>query len=75
MIVSDVLDIYKDEQNYVENSMIDVSYDDLGCVFKFLNILPGNKFAIRREIFIATSTAGTLEDRTVITYIELDHAS
>lgn len=75
MTVNDILDIFIEEETYMEHSMLNKSYDDLGCTYKWVSKLPGNKRGNRREIFIATSTTEEdIKDRTVISYIELDHA-
>ena len=69
MTVQDILDIYINEDNYIPNSLLNKSYDDYGCTYKWL--CKQDNTAFRREIFIATEGTGTLEDRTVITYIEI----
>ena len=73
MIVQDVLDLYMAEDNYVEHSMINKSFNDEGCVYKWIDKnTTGNGF--RREVFISIEEAvsgETLEDRTVISYIEV----
>jgi len=73
MTVQDVLDLYIAEDNYVENSMINKSSNDEGCTYKWLfKNTSGSGF--RREIFISIEEAvsgETLEDRTVISYIEI----
>ena len=73
MTVQEVLNIYLAEDNYVDGSMINKSFDDEGCVYKWLSSNNANS-AFRREIFIHTSTTGTLEDRIVINYIEIADA-
>lgn len=70
MIVSDVLNFYKSETTYIPNSMIIKSFDDYGAIFKWLS--QGNFSVMRREVFIATSGLETLENRTVITYVEIE---
>lgn len=74
MIVSDVLNGIKADTNYVINSLIVKSFNDDGCTFKWLTATTGNS-AIRKEIFIATSNVTeNLEDRTVITAVEIGEA-
>lgn len=70
MTVKDVLDIYRLEDNYVQNSMLNQSYNDLGCTYKWFS--RNTKSAFRRELFIATSTTEEdIEDRTILEYIEI----
>ena len=71
MTVQDVLDAYTGEANYIANSMIVKSFDDNGATYKWLCKNSNGAGAFRREIFIATSTTGTLEDRTVTTHVEI----
>jgi len=73
MTVQDVLDLYMAEENYVEGSIINKSFDDEGCTYKWLSSNSA-KTAFRREVFIHTSTTGTLEDRTVVNYREIADA-
>lgn len=73
MTVQEVLDIYTADDLYVENSMVNKSYDDTGCVFVFLWHNRGNT-AYRRELFIATTGTGDLEDRTATNYVEINEA-
>ena len=73
MTVKNVIDSYKADTNYVINSMILKSYDDYGCTYKWLCTNDTN-IAFRREVFIATEGTGTLEDRTVLKYVDIDTA-
>ena len=73
MTVQDVLDIYEAEENYVVQSIINKSYEDLGCTYKWLCKNTGGG-AFRREIFISTTGTGTLVERTVIEYTEISEA-
>lgn len=72
MTVQDVLDIYEAEDSYVSNSMVNKSYDDNGCTYKWL-ARAGSK-AFRREVFMCTTGTGTLTGRTAVEYIEIDEA-
>lgn len=73
MTVQDILDAYIAEASYVTHSMINKSYDDLGCAYKWLCQNAGGAF--RREVFIATTTTEeAVEDRTVDTYVEINDA-
>jgi len=73
MTVQEVLDLYMAEENYVDGSIINKSFDDEGCVYKWLSSNTAQT-AFRREVFIHTSTTGTLENRTVINYVEIADA-
>jgi len=73
MTVKDILDSYKAGTNYVVNSMIVKSYDDYGCTYKWLCI-NNSKIAFRKQIFIATTGTETLEDRTVLVYVDIGEA-
>ena len=72
MIVSEILDTIKAGNDYVVNSLINKSFDDLGATYKWLERM--REKAARREIFISTTGTGTLEGRTVIEFLELDEA-
>jgi len=70
MIVQDVIDVYTAEGNYISNSMVKKSSDNLGCTFKWICRM-GNT-AFRREVFIATSTTeDDVTQRTVTEHIEV----
>jgi len=70
MTIKELLDEFREQDNYVENSMINKSFDDKGCTFKWL--VKTNNKGFRREIFISTSNiTDNLEDRTVSTYLEV----
>ena len=73
MTVQDVLDLYEAEENYIPHSMIIKSFDDVGCTYKLLIRNKGIS-AMRKEIFMATTTTGTLEERLVETYVEIGDA-
>ena len=70
MIVQNILDIYKAEENYIINSMIVRSYDEIGCVFQWLSKNNNNLAAIRK-VFIGTTGTEILEERNAIIYIEI----
>lgn len=72
MTVQDVIDTYMAEANYVCGSMINKSYDDNGCAWKWL--CHNESGAFRREVFMCTSTTGTLEERTVTEHVEVNDA-
>ena len=70
MIVQNILDIYKAEENYIINSMIVRSYDETGCVFQWLSKNNNNLAAIRK-VFIGTTGTEILEERNAIIYVEI----
>ena len=72
MTIQDVLDLYEAEENYVGNSMINKSFDDNGATYKWLSL--NDNGAFRREVFMCTSTTGTLEERVVDKYVEINDA-
>ena len=46
MTVQEVLNIYLAEDNYVDGSMINKSFDDEGCVYKWLSSNNANSVSI-----------------------------
>lgn len=75
MLVSEKLTALKAEPDYVANSMILKSSNSEGCTYKWLSLNPSGTFAVRREIFISTSTTEeTVESRTIISSIEISPA-
>ncbi len=71
MIVSELLATITADANYVANSLVLKSFDDVGATYKWLFRNPTGTAAYRREIFIATSGASDLEARTVVDNIEV----
>jgi len=72
MIVSEYLDIIKNSEKYVTNSLHLKSSDSLGCVYVWLENVSG--FGIRRKTFIALDNPESgisLENKTILTYIEV----
>lgn len=72
MTVQEVLDIFQSEDTYVGKSMVNKSYDDNGCTYKWL-AKQGTK-AFRREVFICTTGTGELTGRTAVEYVEINEA-
>jgi len=74
MIVQEVIDIFKAETNYVGKSMINKSFNDEGCTFKWL--AKNGISALRREVFISTVVDPEVDllNRTVIEYVEIGDA-
>jgi hypothetical protein len=71
MLVSDVLTTLKSDANYVANSMVLKSSDNLGCTYKYLGMVNAT-YAKRREWFISTSTTeDDVTTRTVIGSVEV----
>ena len=76
MTVQDILNLYMTDDNYIVNSMIVKSSNSIGCTYKWLYSSPccNNteiKNAFRRELYIATEPGEILEERTVITSVEV----
>ena len=75
MTVQDVLDDYMAEDRYVGSSMINKSYNDYGCTYKWLfRKKLGVADAFRREIFISTTGTGDVPGRTVVEHVEIMEA-
>ena len=70
MTVQDVLNTVKAGNNYVTNSLVIKSSDAGGVVYKYLET-NDMSIGIRREIFIATEVGEVLEERVVITNLEI----
>ena len=76
MIVKDKLDEIKAETGYITGSLLLKSADDSGVTYKWLfQYIIDKPFAIRREIFMnTTTTEENIEDRTIALAIEVNPA-
>jgi hypothetical protein len=71
MLVSELLNTLKAESGYVTNSMILKSSDSVGATYVWL-YKRNDIIGYRREIFVGTSgTDEVVENRTVVTSIEV----
>jgi hypothetical protein len=69
MIISELLDTIRASEGYIPNSLILKTADSLGGVYKWLNT--NNGTALRKEMFVAAEGTGGMEEREVITNIEV----
>jgi hypothetical protein len=73
MKVSEYLNIIKNKETYINNSLQLKSYDNYGCIYKWLEKI-NDSYSIRREIFIELNENEillNLENKTVVSYIEV----
>ena len=73
MTVNELLNSIKQEEKYINGSLLLKSYDDNGCVYKYLILSPG-LFGKRKEIFIELKPEESeldLLNKTVVSYIEI----
>ena len=72
MTVSELLSNIKLQSNYISNSIYLKSYDNYGCVYKWL--IKSNDIAIRKEIFVefyASEILLPLLSKTVVNSVEV----
>jgi len=72
MKVLELLNIIKQDLDYIENSIFLKSSDNKGCTFKWL--IKAGDVAYRKQIFITLDEEESeleLEDKTVVSYIEI----
>lgn len=72
MKVSDILLSFKNQENYVNNSLYLKSVNIEGCVYKFL--IDNRGFGMRKEFFIALNpeeSGLSLEEKTAVNSIEI----
>ena len=68
MTVAELVASLETTDGYVTNSMLLKSFDDRGATYKYLFEYKTD-LAIRKEIFIATTGTGDLDDRTVTKWV------
>ena len=72
MLVSELLNNIKEIKDYVTNSLHLKSFDDYGCVYKWL--VKHDGYATRKEMFIALNSEESeldILDKTVVDNIEV----
>lgn len=76
MLVSEVLLLVTGNESYVANSLKLKSSDALGCVYVWLEKPERLDYAVRGEMFIATTTVeDDVTTRTVTTYTRVHPAN